>query len=84
MPRSYDNEQDLATRIMMWILEITKAKVMELIESLRELVNEIFQSSGREQPTAEVNDQLDDKVRSSVLLSIVILLIVVVTRALRI
>ncbi|KAK9273473.1 hypothetical protein L1049_018283 [Liquidambar formosana] len=77
-------EPELATRILGWILNIIKAKVVELIENFRLLVNEIFQPPESEKPTAETTDQLDEKLRSSVLLAIVILLIVVVTRALRV
>ncbi|GFS35554.1 hypothetical protein Acr_00g0040590 [Actinidia rufa] len=83
MPESSTSEEpDLATLLLNWILEITKAKVLELIEQFISLVNIIFQPPGAKKVAAEItDDQLDDKLRSSVLLSIVVILIVVVTRA---
>uniref|UniRef100_A0A5B7BX48 Uncharacterized protein n=1 Tax=Davidia involucrata TaxID=16924 RepID=A0A5B7BX48_DAVIN len=72
-----DSDSDMATLILNWILGIIKAKVMELIEKFGSLVNEIFQPPEKGKL---VSFQLEEKLRSSFLLSIVILLLVVVTR----
>ncbi|KAM6556275.1 hypothetical protein CsatB_003294 [Cannabis sativa] len=63
--------------ILKWIWDMIKAKAMEFIGQFLSL-NEI-----NDNPVEEKNnkEQLEDKVRSSLLLSILILLIVVVTRA---
>ncbi|XP_040995343.1 uncharacterized protein LOC121241583 [Juglans microcarpa x Juglans regia] len=80
-PRGVNEEPDLATTLQRWILDVTKAIVMELIEKLVSLVDELFQLPGRIQPTRGNNEQMEEKVRSSFLLSVVILLIVIVARA---
>lgn len=68
-------EPEIAATILQFLWNITKTKVMELIGKFLSLMNEI------EKPAEEKNkDQLEDKVRSSLLLSVVILLIVVVAR----
>ncbi|KAI3449075.1 hypothetical protein Pfo_005740 [Paulownia fortunei] len=78
---SYSEEPDLAILILRWIMGFTKSKVLELIEKFGLLVNEIFQPAPKEKPTSELTDLLEEKVRSSLLLSVVILLIVVATRS---
>ncbi|KAL0288101.1 UNVERIFIED_CONTAM: hypothetical protein Sradi_7106800 [Sesamum radiatum] len=78
---SYNEEPDIAMLILRWIMSFTKSKILELVEKFIQLVNEIFQSSPKEKPTSELTDHLEEKVRSSLLLSVVILLIVVVTRS---
>ena len=52
---------------------------MELIESFQSLMNDSFQYPREENATAD-EAKLDEKVRSSLLLSIVILLIVIMAR----
>ncbi|KAH0980568.1 hypothetical protein GBA52_007745 [Prunus armeniaca] len=83
LPQSENEEPELSTRIMRWIMDVTKAKIMELIETFQSLVNEMFlppETPPSENPTTDDEDQFEAKVRSSLLLSVVILLIVVVTR----
>lgn len=80
-----DEEPNLSSDILRWILEITKAKVMELIEKFQLLMNEVFSPNDRGKPTSETpgssEDKVrEDKVRSSLLLSLVILLIVIMGR----
>ncbi|PIN08488.1 hypothetical protein CDL12_18936 [Handroanthus impetiginosus] len=77
---SYGEESDITTILLKWIMAFTKSKILELIEKFVLLVNEIFQPAPKEKPTSELNDLLEDKVRSSFLLSVIILLIVVFTR----
>ncbi|KAL2336903.1 hypothetical protein Fmac_011349 [Flemingia macrophylla] len=73
---------EIGMRILSWTLDIIKGKILELIESFQSLVNDLFQSSKMENTTADAT-KLDEKVRSSFLLSIVILLIVIVARSQR-
>nr|POE52489.1 hypothetical protein CFP56_35016 [Quercus suber] len=75
-----NEEPDLATRILMWILDATKAKVIELIEKFASLVNELFQPPKSNNPMEGYKEQMEEKIRSSLLLSLVILLIAVVAR----
>uniref|UniRef100_A0A7N0URQ1 Uncharacterized protein n=1 Tax=Kalanchoe fedtschenkoi TaxID=63787 RepID=A0A7N0URQ1_KALFE len=80
MPQSCMDEQDLAHRILKWILELTKRKITELIESFRLLVNAVFQNyQGGD--LLKPNEQLEEKIASSVLLCIVNLLIIILARA---
>nr|POE67570.1 hypothetical protein CFP56_65017 [Quercus suber] len=80
-PLISNEEPDLATRILKWILDATKAKVIELIEKFLSLVNELFQPPKSNNPTEGNKEQMEEKIRSSLLLSVVILLIAVVARA---
>ncbi|XP_011033104.1 PREDICTED: uncharacterized protein LOC105131696 isoform X2 [Populus euphratica] len=77
---SCEEESDIAACVLRWIMDITKAKIIELLDKFTLLMNEVFQPIEKEKPREETNHNLDDKVRSSLLLSIVILLIVVVAR----
>lgn len=69
--------------IVDWILDIAKAKVLELIEQFISLMTMTFQPPNHKKNLGASNTdgRLDEKLGSSLLLSIVILLIVVVTRA---
>ncbi|XP_061996907.1 uncharacterized protein LOC133714710 isoform X2 [Rosa rugosa] len=76
------SEPDLVACIIEWIMEMTKAKVMELVEKFQSLVNDVFlprQTKG-ENPEVKNKNEFEEKLRSSLLLSIVTLLIVVVAR----
>ncbi|EOX96375.1 hypothetical protein SCA6_015349 [Theobroma cacao] len=77
-------EADLGKVILQWILDMTKAKITELVMKFQSLLNEVFQTRGSEKPDEETRDQLDETIRSSLLLSIVILLIVIVARVQRV
>lgn len=82
-PQSSNEEPDLGAQMWRWIRDITKVKVQELFEKFQSLMSEIFQPPENERgnhPAADKKDQLEDKVRSSLLLSVVVLLIVVVAR----
>lgn len=76
-------EPELVATILQWIWEMSKAKVMELIDKFQALVNEMFQRRENEKGNTVLrnDDQVEDKVRSSLLLTIIILLIVVIARA---
>ncbi|KAK4763970.1 hypothetical protein SAY87_013408 [Trapa incisa] len=66
-----------------WFLEILKEKIDELLEKFRSLVDEIFkQQSDRMKATTAgtATASFQEEVRSSLLLSVVILLIVVLAR----
>lgn len=77
---SYPEDEEVAVVILRWMLGFTKSKIFQLLENFASVVNEIFQPTPKEKPTSELNDLLDEKVRSSLLLSVVILLIVVFAR----
>ncbi|KAK6121625.1 hypothetical protein DH2020_044633 [Rehmannia glutinosa] len=77
---SYTEKPDIEILILKWIMGFTKSKVLEIFEKFVLLVNEIFRSDQKEKPTSELTDLLEEKVRSSLLLSVVILVIVGVTR----
>ncbi|CAJ1780367.1 unnamed protein product [Sphenostylis stenocarpa] len=73
---------EFGMHILSWTLDIIKRKILELIESFQLLVNDLFQSPKMENATSDATE-MDEKVRSSFLLSIVILLIVIVARSQR-
>ncbi|XP_073291308.1 3-hydroxyisobutyryl-CoA hydrolase-like protein 1, mitochondrial [Primulina huaijiensis] len=76
-----EEEPDIIALIMRWILNFTRSRVLELAESFGLLVNEMIQSSPKDKPASELENLLEEKVRSSLLLSIIIMLIVVITRS---
>ena len=65
----------------MLILDATRAKDIELIEKFLSIVNELFQPPKRNNPIEGNKEQMKEKFRSSLLLSVVILLIAVVAQA---
>lgn len=82
--QSSNGESQIGSLIVKWIVGITTSRIAELIQSfgsvLSEIINEIFEPDNKEKPTSELSDLLEEKIRSSFLLSVVLLLIVVVTR----
>ncbi|KAG8363418.1 hypothetical protein BUALT_Bualt19G0020300 [Buddleja alternifolia] len=78
--KSYNEEPDISILILKWIMEFTRSKILELVDKFGLLVNEILKPAPKEKPTSELTDLLEEKVRSSLLLSVVIIFIVVVTR----
>ncbi|XP_044504925.1 uncharacterized protein LOC123225122 [Mangifera indica] len=75
-----------AMNIIKWIFHNTRAKVIEVIDKITHIVNELFKPSDAETPTtgsksAGAMDPFEEKLRTSFLLSIIVLLVVVVTRA---
>ncbi|KAJ4727219.1 Uncharacterized conserved protein (UCP012943) [Melia azedarach] len=81
--RSSAEVTNLAAEVFRWISDITKAKLTELIEKFQALVDEVFKPLEKENPNPEEENggDLEEKVRSSLVLSVMILLIVVVARA---
>ena len=59
----------------------TRAKVMEVFEKISKLVNELLSPPDEGKGTAGSKDPFEEKLRTSFLLSVVVLLVVVVTRA---
>ncbi|RYR05304.1 hypothetical protein Ahy_B06g085172 isoform C [Arachis hypogaea] len=70
-------ENELAMYLLSWILQLIKGKVWELIENFQSLVNDFFHSPKMQHVDPAV---LHEKLRSSLLLCIVILLIVIMAR----
>ncbi|GLT39826.1 hypothetical protein SLA2020_139950 [Shorea laevis] len=69
-----------------WIFDSTKAKVLELMGKITNIVNELFRPPPPEAETttgstAVAEDPFQEKLRTSFLLSVMVLLIVVVSRA---
>ncbi|XP_011018351.1 PREDICTED: uncharacterized protein LOC105121422 [Populus euphratica] len=73
-------ETNPALNFVKWIFDNTRARVVEVIETVTKLVNELFKPPADEKTSAGAKDPFEDKLRSSFLLSIMVLLIVVVTR----
>lgn len=63
-----------------WIFNNTKAKIMDIIDKITGVINKLFLPPESEK-TGKATDLFEDKLRTSLLLSIVVLLVVVVTRA---
>ncbi|KAL9691643.1 hypothetical protein QQ045_012068 [Rhodiola kirilowii] len=77
-------DSEAAASILKWILDNTKAKVMEIIEMINKLVNDLFQPlEGHDKPSTTSADQFEEKLRYSLMLTVVVLLIVAVARGKR-
>ncbi|XP_062092198.1 uncharacterized protein LOC133798042 [Humulus lupulus] len=70
-----------ATNIVKLIFDSTRGKIMEVIGKITKIVNDLFQPPQSEKATTEVPDLLKEKLRTSFMLSIMVLLVVVVSRA---
>ncbi|XP_056174239.1 uncharacterized protein LOC130140032 isoform X2 [Syzygium oleosum] len=71
-------EVNWGTNDLQWLLDILKDKIMELIEKFKLLLIKTLQLS--QPPTPEATAELEENVRSSLLLSVLIILIVVLAR----
>ncbi|XP_049380747.1 uncharacterized protein LOC125845304 [Solanum stenotomum] len=82
--QSSTGESDIGSLIVKWIMGITTSRIAELLQSfgslLSEIIHDIFEPDSKEKPTSELSDLVEEKIRSSFLLSVILLLIVVVTR----
>ncbi|XP_031259156.1 uncharacterized protein LOC116117262 [Pistacia vera] len=80
------DDSNPAMNIIKWIFHNTKARLIEVIDKITHIVNEVFKPSDDETPTtgsktAGATDPFEEKLRTSFLLSVMVLLFVVVTRA---
>nr|XP_043631752.1 uncharacterized protein LOC122603181 [Erigeron canadensis] len=75
----------LVSDILQWILINIKAKVTELVEKTTEIVYKLFQAQRNEKVKgdAAANEPFEKKLQSSFLLTVMVLLVVVVSRASR-
>ncbi|KAM1020551.1 hypothetical protein ACFX13_042473 [Malus domestica] len=76
-----DDNNDKATNIVKWIFQNTMAKVMEAVEKITKVMGGFFQPPSSENAKAEASNRFEDKLKISFMLSVVVLLIVVVTRS---
>ncbi|CAN6565133.1 unnamed protein product [Malus baccata var. baccata] len=75
-----DDNNDKATNIVKWIFQNTTAKVMEAIEKVTKVMGDLFQPPSSGNAKAEASNRFEDKLKTSFMLSVVVLLIVVVIR----
>lgn len=78
------NGSKAATSTLSWIFNSTKVKLMEIIEKVTNLVNELLPKDEKTTRVAKGGEDVGlfgDKLRTSFMLSIIVLLIVVVNRA---
>ncbi|KAM1020552.1 hypothetical protein ACFX13_042474 [Malus domestica] len=75
-----DDNNDKATNIVKWIFQNTMAKVMEAIEKVTKVMGDLFQPPSSGNAKAEASNRFEDKLKTSFMLSVVVLLIVVVIR----
>ncbi|KAL2527031.1 Uncharacterized conserved protein (UCP012943) [Abeliophyllum distichum] len=74
------DDSNPAKDILSWIIVNTRAKIMQLIDKITELVNELFEPREREKSRGST-DPLEEILKTSFFLSIMVLLVVVMTRA---
>ncbi|XP_022156582.1 uncharacterized protein LOC111023458 [Momordica charantia] len=83
---SPDKPPDESTSVIQWMFDNTKTRVMEVIERITELVNHLFENvnddyEDEKKRGAEAMDPFEEKLRTSFFISIVVLLLVMVSRA---
>ncbi|CAI9111845.1 OLC1v1012168C1 [Oldenlandia corymbosa var. corymbosa] len=72
---------DMKTRVLGWIQEmITRSKIRELIEKIGAMLADLFVAKHKDKPISDLNDLQEERIRSSFLLSVVIIFIIVLTR----
>ncbi|XP_030533122.1 uncharacterized protein LOC115742770 isoform X2 [Rhodamnia argentea] len=68
--------------VVRWMFDNTVAKVTELVEKITKLVGDLFQMPPNEEAASSGHaDPFEEKLRMSFLLSVVVLLVIAVTRA---
>lgn len=75
------DDSKAAMDVLSWIFINTKAKIMDLIDKITKMVDELFLPPKSEKKIGKAADSFEEKLRTSFLLSIVVFLVVVVTRA---
>ncbi|XP_072986932.1 uncharacterized protein [Typha latifolia] len=78
-PQDPDECPDSSTRFLRWIFSTTKTKIVEFFDNIMKLVNEFFHPQTDDSEAGS----FDDAVRSSFMLSVLVFLIVVMTRVQR-
>ncbi|MQL80261.1 hypothetical protein Taro_012706 [Colocasia esculenta] len=76
--RSSGDGHDVLARLLEWIIECAKAKVMELAKKIAKTVNELL--SFHEKDKLGEMDLSEDALRSSFMLSILVFILVIITR----
>ena len=79
-PHIPDEEHDVPKGILRWIMESTEGKVMGFFDMISKLVNDIFHSQGKDKAAEAEAEPFDDFVRSSFMLSVVVFIVIVMTR----
>ncbi|VVA92590.1 unnamed protein product [Arabis nemorensis] len=79
-------ENNAAVDFIKWVFDNTMVKATEVFEKITKVVTEFFNShngdgNNKKSKDAKFNNWLEEKLRTSVLLSIVVLLVVMVSRA---
>lgn len=78
------DDSHTTTNVVMWIIDTIKTKFMEVIDKITKIVNELFQPADHmtdADADAECPDPFNYNLRISFILSIMVLLVVMVTRA---
>lgn len=69
-----------ATSILRWIFDNTRTKFMEVISKITNLMSKLFEQPEDEKTTAGATDPFKEKLKTSFLLSVMVLLVVVLGR----
>uniref|UniRef100_A0A1D1XXR2 Cation/H(+) antiporter 11 n=1 Tax=Anthurium amnicola TaxID=1678845 RepID=A0A1D1XXR2_9ARAE len=78
---SSDDGDDVPARLLKWIIEITKEKILEFMNKIAKIVNELLFP---EKDKVDQMDLLEDALQSSFMLSIMVLIVVLITRFLKV
>lgn len=75
------DDKNKAANIVKSIFQNTMAKVMEIIEKITKVVGDLIQPPGNEKANAGASNRFEEKLRISFMLTVVVILVVVVTRS---
>lgn len=82
-PDERPEDSNEETNIVKWIFDGTRSKIMEVVEKITKFMNDLFQPPENEKTTSDSGstDLFKEKLRTSFMLSIMVLLVVVLARA---
>lgn len=75
-PLAFVGQDDFLPRILRWIIDASKTKIVELINKLSDMIGALFSSRGPNETT----EILNDVIKSAFMLTVMVLIVIVVSR----
>lgn len=75
-PLAFVGQDDFVPTILRWIIDTSKTKIVELINQIFDLVGVLFRTKGSDEAT----EILNDVIKSAFMLTVLVLIVIVVSR----
>jgi hypothetical protein len=75
-PLAFVGQDDFVPRILRWIIDTSKNRILELINQMYDMIGALFRSRG----TDETTEILNDVIKSAFMLTVIVLVVIVVSR----